>query len=103
VLALRHQLHVLTRAPASGLRLTCFDRLLWVWLSRVWDQWRATLVLGKPETVITWHRRGFRLVWTWKSRHRRGRPSVAREVRTLIRTMAEANRLWGHLAFTASC
>ena len=45
VLALRHQLHVLKRTPARGLRLTRFDRLLWVWLSRVWDQWRATHVL----------------------------------------------------------
>jgi hypothetical protein len=61
VLALRHQLHVLKRAPARGLQLTRFDRLRWVWLSRVWDQWWATLVLVKPETVITWHRRGFRL------------------------------------------
>lgn len=53
------------------------------------------LVLVKPETVITWHRRGFRLFWTWKSRHRRGRPTVEREVRALTRAMADANPLWG--------
>ena len=64
-----------------------------MWLSRVWRDWR-TVVIVKPDTVLAWHRRGFRLVWTWKSR-RRGRPTVAAEVRTLIRTMSEANPLWG--------
>ena len=53
------------------------------------------LVIVKPETVIAWHRRGFRLFWTWKSRRRTGRPTVPRDVRTLIRTMSEANPLWG--------
>jgi len=49
----------------------------------------------KPETVLAWHRRGFRLFWTWKSRRRLGRPGVPPHVRQLIRTMAEANPLWG--------
>jgi transposase InsO family protein len=75
--------------------LTRFDRLLWVWFSRVWCHWRTVLVIVKPETVIAWHRRGFRLFWTWKSRHRPGRPTVPHEVRTLIRTMSAANPLWG--------
>jgi putative transposase len=66
-----------------------------VWLSRVWSQWRSALVIVKPETVIAWHRRGFRLFWTWKSRRRTGRPTVPRDVRTLIRTMSDANPLWG--------
>ena len=52
-------------------------------------------VLVKPETVIPWHRRGFRLLWTWKSRRRRGRPTVPAAVRTLIRTMSQTNPLWG--------
>jgi len=47
--------------------LTHFDRLLWAWLSRAWGEWRTVLVIVKPETVIAWHRRGFRLFWTWKS------------------------------------
>ena len=64
-LALRHQLQVLAR-----LRLSGADRWLWVWCSRVSHEWRAALVFVKPETVIAWHRRGFRLLWTWKS-HRR--------------------------------
>jgi putative transposase len=71
ILALRHQLHVLERSHARRRRLTGFDRLLWVWVSRTWDQWRTVLVIVKPETVIAWHRRGFRLFWTWRIRHTR--------------------------------
>ena len=64
-------------------------------LSRIWTGWRTSLVIVKPETVIAWHRRGFRLWWTWKSQHRIGRPTVPVDVRTLIRTMAQANPRWG--------
>jgi putative transposase len=67
ILALRHQLHVLNRSRPQRLRLTQADRMLWVWLLRVWDKWRAAVVIVKPETVFAWHRRGFRLFWTWKS------------------------------------
>ncbi len=62
VLALRHQLQVLERSRRHRLRLSRADRVLWVWLSRVWIEWRAGLVIVKPETVIAWHRQGFRLV-----------------------------------------
>ena len=93
ILALRHQLHVLERSQARRLRLTRIERLLWIWLSRVWCHWRTALILVKPDTVIAWHRRGFRLFWTWKSRHRTRRPTVPHEVRTLIRTMSAANPL----------
>ena len=95
ILALRHQLQVLQRARPRRLRLAKADRWLWVVLSRVWTEWRAALVIVKPETVIAWHRRGFRVWWTWKSRHRMGRPTVPADVRSLIRTMAQANSLWG--------
>ena len=95
VLALRHQLQVLERSRARRLRLSPADRLLWVWLSRVWNDWRTALVFVEPETVLAWHRRGFRLFWTWKSRRRLGRPTVPPDVRTLIRTMSDANPLWG--------
>jgi putative transposase len=71
------------------------DRLLWVWLSRLWNQWRSALVIVKPETVIASHRRGFRMYCSWKSRHPQGRPSVSREVIDLIRKMSLANPLWG--------
>jgi putative transposase len=63
--------------------------------SRLWTGWRAALVIVKPETVIAWHRRGFRLWWTWKSRGRIGRPTMPADIRTLIRTMAQANPRWG--------
>ena len=95
ILALRHQLQVLERSRPGRVRLTRSDRLLWVWISHAWREWRTAVVIVKPETVIAWHRRGFRLFWTWKSRRRLGRPSVARDIRALIRTMSEANPLWG--------
>lgn len=95
ILALRHQLHVLQRSRRRHLRLTRADRVLWVWLSRIWSGWRTTMVLVKPATVIAWHRQGFRLVWTWKSRRRLGRPSVPAELRSLIRRLSDANPLWG--------
>ena len=63
------------------MRLTHVDRILWVWMSQVWDGWQDVIVIVKPETVLAWHRRGFRLFWTWKSRRRLGRPSVPRDVR----------------------
>jgi putative transposase len=93
ILALRHQLHVLERSRPRRVRLTPADRVLWVWLSRVWRDWRIVVIV-KPDTILAWHRRGFRLVWAWKSR-RRGRPTVTAEVRALIRTMSEANPRWG--------
>ena len=74
VLALRHQLQVLQRSQPHRLALGKVDRCLWVWLSRVWVNWRTALVIVQPETVIAWHRRGFRLFWAWKSRRRIGRP-----------------------------
>jgi putative transposase len=95
ILALRYQLAVLQRTRPRRLRLATMDRWLWVVLSRVWTEWRAVLVIVKPETVFAWHRLGFKLWWTWKSRHRMGRPTVPADVRTLIRTMAEANPRWG--------
>ena len=96
ILALRHQLLVLQRSTRGHrLRLSCADRFLWVWLSRLWSGWRSALVIVKPETVIAWHRKGFRLYWKWKSRHPEGRPSVSREVIDLIHRMSLANPGWG--------
>jgi len=94
-LALRHQLDVLQR-NAKRPRLTNRDRTLWVILSRVWADWRHPLTIVQPETVIRWHKRGFRLYWRWKSRPRwPGRRRVPKEIRDLIRTMSAANPLWG--------
>lgn len=96
ILALRHQLLVVQRScRGHRIHLGATDRVLWVWLSRLWTGWRSALVIVKPETVIAWHRQGFRLYWRWKSRHREGRPSVSPEVRDLIRRMSLANPRWG--------
>jgi hypothetical protein len=65
-------------------------------ISRFFTHWREALVIVKPETVISWHRKGCRLYWTWRSRRRlRGRPSIPMEVRDLIRKMSSANATWG--------
>ena len=95
-LALRHQLGVLRRSVKRP-KLIAPDRFLWAVLSAVWNNWRSALVIVKPETVIAWHRRGFRLFWTWKVRHGQpsGRPGVPKDVRQLIRTMSRQNPLWG--------
>jgi transposase InsO family protein len=97
IIALRHQLIVLQRTQnPKRLVLHRGDRCFWVWLSRVWSRWRSSLVIVKPETVIGWHRQGFRWYWTWKIRHgRRGRPRVPKDTRDLIRTMSRANPIWG--------
>jgi putative transposase len=95
VLALRHQLQVLQRTKPRRVRLVQADRWLWTWLSGSLTDWKMVLVIVRPETVLAWHRQGFRWYWTWKSRRRLGRPRVPRDVRALIRTMSEANPLWG--------
>ena len=94
-LALRQQLAVMKRQyPRPRLRKA--DRLFWVWLSRIWPNWRKALLVVRPETVVGWHRQGFRLFWTWISRRKRsGRLGLSPEVRDLIRKMAAANPVWG--------
>ena len=95
-IALRHQIGVLQRSAKKRPRLHAIDRLLWVWLSRVWADWRSALVVVQPETVVAWHRKAFRLFWTWKIRRgKAGRPAVPREVRYLIRRMSKENPGWG--------
>jgi len=72
------------------------DRIFWVLLSRLWANWRSALAIVQPETVIKWHRQGFKLYWRWKSRAgKRGRPPIKREIRDLIRRMSHENPLWG--------
>src|SRR5271166_3768856 len=92
-LALRHQLHVLRRRRPGRPRLFTIDRLLWIWLYRIWPRCLDAMVLVKPATVVQWHREGFRLFWRWRSRS--GRPSADRKIRALIRQMSRANPLWG--------
>jgi len=96
ILALRHQINVLRRSQRGRVRLSSADRLFWTWLMHLWSGWRSALAIVKPETVIAWHRKGFRLYWTWKSRHGQpGRPALAKGTRELIRRMSLANPLWG--------
>jgi hypothetical protein len=74
-LALRQQIGVLQRSGRKRLKLRSGDRRFWVYLSRIWRDWRSTLVIVQPETVVAWHRKGFRLFWTWRVRHGQpGRP-----------------------------
>src|SRR5580700_7480323 len=94
VLALRQQVAVLKRKPPRP-RLNSWDRLFWTALRRCWSRWTDVLVLVKPETVVGWHRAGFRLYWRWRSRPLGGRPKVNEEIRILIRRLAQENQDWG--------
>jgi transposase InsO family protein len=94
ILALRQQVAVLKRKRPRP-RLNQMDRLFWTTLRQVWSRWAEVLVVVKPETVVGWHRAGFRLFWKWRSRARGGRPKTTAEVRALIRRLAEENPTWG--------
>jgi hypothetical protein len=95
ILALRQQLAILNRA-AKRPSLRFQDRLFWVTLAKCWQDWRSALLIVKPETVIKWHRQGFRLYWRWKSKTGRpGRPRIDAEIRELIRRISQENPLWG--------
>ena len=93
-LALRQQLAVLRR-HAKRPKVSRADRAFWVVLARVWPEWRMALAIVQPATVIRWHRKGFALYWSWKSRKWGGRPRTDAEIRTLIREMARDNVGWG--------
>jgi putative transposase len=94
LVALRHQLAVLKRKNPRP-QLSWWDRLFWLSLRRLWSRWAYVLVIVKPETVVSWHRAGFRWYWRWLSRHRPGRPKIPLELRRLIRSMAVENPTWG--------
>src|SRR6202035_3025893 len=76
-------------------RLTLLDRLIFVWLYRCRPAVLNAVTIVRPETVVRWHRDGFRLFWRWKSRARGGRPRISSELRRLLREMSVANPLWG--------
>ena len=94
VLALRQQIAVLKRKRLRP-HLSATDRLFWTLLRGVWSGWADVLVIVKPETVVGWHRTGFRLYWRWRSCLRGGRPKIPEEIRVLIRRLAEENPDWG--------
>jgi transposase len=93
-LLLRQQLALALRSRRRP-RLTRRDRLSWVLARGLTGEWRRHLVLVSPDTVVRWHRRGWRPFWRWRSRTRLGRPHLPAEVRELIATMSRQNDLWG--------
>ena len=94
-LFIRHQLNIALRQAPRRLRLHSSDRALLVWMTRIWPNLLDVSRVVKPETILRWHRSGFKVFWRWKSRNRAGRPKVARELRELIRRMSRENPLWG--------
>lgn len=94
-LALRQQLAVLQHRSKRP-RLRKRDRIFWVWLSRLWTGWHSVLLIVQPDTVVAWHRQGWKLYWRWKSRAKAvGRPPIDTELRKLIRRMCRENPTWG--------
>ncbi len=93
-LALRQQLAVLQYSAKRPKQRTR-DRIFWVWLSRLWPNWRSVLLIVQPETVLRWHKQSFKLYWRWKSRSKPGRPKIDANIHILIRRMSRENPLWG--------
>ena len=94
LVALRQQVGVLKRKNPRP-RLGRWDRLFWITLRRLWPRWTDVLVVVKPETVVGWHRAGFRLYWRFLSRRAPGGPGVPSEISQLIQRMARENPIWG--------
>ncbi len=93
--ALRHQLIVLRRRAQSRVRLTTSDRWFLIQLYRWFPSILQVITIVQPETLVRWHRAGFRFYWRWKSRPRGGRPQISAELRALIRRISIENPLWG--------
>ena len=95
VLVLKQQIIVLRRGKPNRMPFRAVDRFVLDWACHLFPKAREALAIIRPDTVVRWHRAGFRLFWRWKSRHRLGRPAVPTEIRQLIREMSIANPLWG--------
>ena len=94
-LFLRHQLSIALRCAPPRIRLSGGDRALLVWMTRLWPSLLDAAKLVEPETILRWHRSGFKAFWRWKSRKRAGRPRIDRGLRDLIQRMSKENLLWG--------
>ena len=94
-LFLRHQLNIAMRRAPHRPRLRRRDRALLVLMTWLWLSLLGLSRVVQPDTILRWHRAGFRVYWRWKSRGRPGRPRVSRELRELIRRMSRENQLWG--------
>jgi len=95
ILVLQHQLNVLRRKSPGRLAFSSIDRVVFAGMYALAPNVLNALKIVRPETVLRWHRAGFRAYWRWKSRPRGGRPSTPAEIRDLIREMSVANSLWG--------
>ena len=93
--ALRHQVVMLRRIVHRRVRLTNSDRIFFIQLYRWFPSILQVLTIVRPETLVQWHRAGFRCYWRWKSRPRGGRPQIEADLRVLIRRMSIENPLWG--------
>src|SRR5215467_7683747 len=98
----RHHLIVLRRGPRGRVRLTNLDRWFFIQLYRWFPAILKVLTIIRPETLVRWHRAGFRCYWRWKSRSRGGRPRIETELRVLIRRMSVENRFGARHASTAN-
>jgi hypothetical protein len=94
-LFLRHQLTIALRQAPSRLRLRGSDRALLIGITRLWPSLLGMTQLVQPETILRWHRAGFKGFWRWKSRNRAGRPQINRGLRDLIQRMSKENPQWG--------
>ena len=94
-LFLRHQLAIALRRAPPRFRLRGGDRALLIWMTRLWPSLIGAVQVVQPETILRWHRAGFKVFWRWKSRNRAGRPKIDRGLRDLIRRMSRENALWG--------
>jgi transposase InsO family protein len=95
ILVLRQQLNVLRRVSSKRPPFISIDRLILAGICQLFPKIYDALAIVRPDTVVRWHRAGFRSYWRWKSRRRCGRPTVPLEIRRLIREMSIANPLWG--------
>ena len=102
-LFLRHQLTIAMRRAPPRLRLRGSDRALLIWMTRLWPNLRGMAQVVQPETILRWHRAGFKVFWRWKSRNRAGRPKIDRGLRDLIQRMSRENPLWGEVCITRVC
>ena len=93
IVLLRHQLSVLRQRVPSRPKLTVADRLLFVWLYRLFPSVLNAVTIVQPETVIRWHRTGFRLYWRWKSRRLGGRPQIGTDLRALPQSFLHVSHL----------
>jgi len=94
-LFLRQQLNIALRQAPPRLRLRGSDRALLVWMTRLWPSLLGAAQVVQPETILRWHRAGFKAFWRWKSQKRAGRPKIDRGLRDLIQRMSKENPQWG--------